>query len=303
MIVRPTISGPAVRVRLENTFVQAPVVFSAVYMEQVQSGAALVPGSNAQLTFNGKPGVTLAAGAGVYSDPLTFPVAAFTRYAISIDVTTAAAISGHDLGLVTNYMAVGAHAADSGATSFTPIPDGLSNPDKGPSFPSYWVAAVDVASASATGAVVTLGDSITDGSCSTRTNSGAFGGVVLPDLYNRWPDLLAMPFAALPASQSKAVANEGISGNTVIAPQLAGPPAVSRLGDDVLARAGATHVILLEGTNDIGSEAAASVAVTAGDQQIIDRVHAAGMKIIGATLLPVAGKGPGPRSRNNNAWR
>jgi len=55
MIVRPTISGPSLRVRLENTFVQAPGVFSAVYIGQVQSGAALVPGSNAQLTFSGSP--------------------------------------------------------------------------------------------------------------------------------------------------------------------------------------------------------------------------------------------------------
>jgi uncharacterized protein (TIGR03437 family) len=291
MIVRPTISGSAVRVRLENRFGQSPVMFSAAYIGQVQSGAALVAGSNTQLTFSGKPGLTLAAGAGAYSDPVTFQVAAFTRYAISLDVTTAADISAHVLGLVTNYMAMGAHAADSTAISFTAVPDDGANTDQGPQFPFYWVAAVDVASPSNTGTVVTLGDSITDGHCSTRTDNGAFDGTDLPDLYNRWPDLLAMRFAALPASQSKAVANEGISGNTVVAPPLAGPPAVARLANDVLGRSGATHVILFEGTNDIGSESATSAVVIAGDQQIIDNAHAAGLKIIGATLIPRGGEG------------
>lgn len=96
-------------------------VFSA-YIGQMQSGAALVPGTNTELTFNGGTGLTLAVGADAYSDPLTFQVMAFTRYAVSLDVTTAADISGHDVGPVTNYMAVGAHAADPTASSFTAVP-------------------------------------------------------------------------------------------------------------------------------------------------------------------------------------
>jgi uncharacterized protein (TIGR03437 family) len=291
MIVRPTISGTAVRVQLQNSFGQSPVVFSAAYIGLVQSGAALTTGTNTQLAFNGSPGLTLAAGAGAYSDPLPFPIVAFSLYAISLDVTTATEVSGHGLGLVTNYMAVGAHAADAAGASFTPVPDLEVDPSKGGSFPFYWVAALDVESSSNTGTVVTLGDSITDGYCSTRTDNGGFNGTVVPDLYNRWPDLLAMRFAALPASQSKAVANEGISGNTVIPPPLAGVPATERLMHDVLDREGVTHVILLEGTNDIGSEGATSAAIIAGDQQIIDNAHAAGLKIIGATLLPRGGEG------------
>jgi uncharacterized protein (TIGR03437 family) len=291
MIVRPTISGTAVRVQLQNIFGQVPVVFAAAYIGLVQSGAALAPGSNTQIAFNGNAGLTLAPGGSAYSDPLSFPIAAFSRYAISLDVTTATVVSGHGLGLVTNYMAIGAHSADATASSFTPIPDNNTDSTQGPTFPSYWVSSVDVESSSNTGTVVTLGDSITDGVCSTRTNNGAFSGTPVPDLYNRWTDVLAMRFAALPASQAKAVADEGISGNTVISPLLAGPPAVDRLSRDVLAREGATHVILLEGTNDIGSEGQTSAAIIAGDQQIIDQAHAAGLKIIGATLLPRGGEG------------
>jgi len=91
--------------------------------------------------------------------------------------------------------------------------------------------------------------------------------------------LLAACIAALPANQSKAVVDEGIAGNTVVSPPLAGSPAVSRLSNDVLNRAGATQVILIEGTNDIGSEVATAATVIARDQQIIDRAHAAGMEI------------------------
>jgi len=279
MIVRPSISGSAVRIRLENRFGQSPVVLSAAYIGQWQSGAAVVPGSNTQLTFNGNSGLTLAAGAGAYSDPLAFPITAFQRYAISVDVASASDISSHSLGLVTNYVAVGAHAADPGATAFTPI-----QPD-GPSFPFYWLDAVDVESASTTGAIVALGDSITDGACSTRTDNGGFNGVVLPDLYNRWTDVLATRLAGLPASQSKSMADEGIAGNTVVVTPGVGPTAIARMNNDVLSRAGVTHVIFFEGTNDIAAGAAAATVI-AGDEQIIDRAHAAGLKIVGATLLP-----------------
>jgi len=276
MIVRPSISGSAVRIRLENRFGQSPVVFAAAYFGQVQSGAAVVAGSNTQLTFNGNTGLTLAAGTGAYSDPLPFAIVAFQRYAISLDVTTASDISVHLLGLVTNYMVAGTHAADPSATGYAPIP----NPDSAKdSFPFYWLTDVDVQSRSTTVGIVALGDSITDGACSTRTDNGAFDGVILPDLYNRWTDVLAGRLTGV------SVADEGIAGNTVESTGSAGPPALARLANDVLERAGATHVIFLEGTNDIAAGAAAA-AIIAADEQVIDRMHAAGLKIIGATILP-----------------
>ena len=285
MIVRPSISGGAVRVKIENTFGQSPVVFSAGYIGQVQSGAAVVASSNTQLTFNGSASLMLAPGGGAYSDPLPFRVAAFQRYAISLDVASASDISAHKLGLVTNYMAVGTHAADPSASGFSAVPNGDNGSGAGPSFPFYWVAALDVQSTSNTGAIIALGDSITDGECSTRTNNGASSGTVAPDLYNRWTDLLAARFASLPANQSKAVADEGIAGNRVVASGGDGETALVRLDNDVLGREGATHVIFLEGTNDIANGAAAT-DVIAADQQIIASAHAAGLKIIGATILP-----------------
>ncbi|MFI5166729.1 MAG: DUF4185 domain-containing protein [Thermoanaerobaculales bacterium] len=284
MIARPTISGGSVRIRLENTLGQEPVVFSAAYIGQVQSGATLAPSTNTQLTFGGQPGLTLAAGAGTTSDPTTFQVTAFDRYAVSLDVTTASDISVHSLGLVTNYMASGAHAADTDGTAFAAVPNNDHGGNAGPSFPFYWLAAVDVASPTATGTIVALGASATDGECSTRTNSGGPHGVVVPDLYNRWTDVLASRLTMWPTGQSKAVANEGIAGNRVISGG-AGPPVLVRLDNDVLGRAGATHVIFFDGADDISNGASAATVIGA-EQQVVDRTHAAALKIIGATITP-----------------
>jgi lysophospholipase L1-like esterase len=278
MIVRPTISGSALRVKLENTLGQTPVVFSAAYVGVVDSGAALVPGSNTQLTFGGSAGLTLAPGAGAYSDPVAFHVLAFQRLAVSLDVVSASDISVHVVGLTTNYFAPGARAADTSAAGFAPVPE-IPALNSG-QWPFYWVASVDVQSPSTTGTVVAFGDSITDGRCSTRDANG----IVHPDLYLRWGDVLSERIAALPANQSKAIANEGIAGNRVVSGGN-GPPALDRMDRDVLDRAGITHIIFFEGTNDITGGATAATVI-AGTQQVIDRAHAQDLSIIGVTVIP-----------------
>jgi lysophospholipase L1-like esterase len=283
MIVRPTISGNSVRLKLENTLGLSPVEFSSVYLGAQQSGAAVVPGTNTQLTFNGHPGLTLPPGGGAWSDPVKFKVDAFETYAVSIDVATAADISSHFLGLASNYMVAGAHAADPSDSGYVRVPDNNTG-TAGATFPLYWVAALDVESPSTTGTVVLFGDSITDGRCSTRTLHGALAGIVQSDLYQRWGDILAERLDALPANQSKAVANEGIAGNRIVSGGT-GPTALSRMDRDVLERSGATHVVFFEGTNDITGGATAATVI-AGTQQVIDRAHAKGLKIIGVTIIP-----------------
>lgn len=71
MIVRPAVSGSSVRVKLENTMGQAPVVFSAAFIGVAGEGAAVLPGSSTRLTFAGQNDLTLAPGAGAWSDPVT----------------------------------------------------------------------------------------------------------------------------------------------------------------------------------------------------------------------------------------
>ena len=83
---------------------QTPVTFSSAYIGELGSGAALVPGSNRRLTFGGSHTLTLAAGESAWSDPVRFDVDAFHRLAVSLDVASSVEISGHQLGLTTNYI-------------------------------------------------------------------------------------------------------------------------------------------------------------------------------------------------------
>lgn len=107
MILRPTISGNKLRVKLENTMGQAPVVFSGAFIGVAISAAEVVPGSNQRLTFDRQDGLTLGPGEGAYSDPVHFHVNAFERLALGLDVVSASDISTHVVGLTTNYSTTG----------------------------------------------------------------------------------------------------------------------------------------------------------------------------------------------------
>jgi lysophospholipase L1-like esterase len=142
------------------------------------------------------------------------------------------------------------------------------------------VTRVDVDPVSADAAVVTLGDSITEGAASTNN---AFRG---------WPDRLAERLAA--AHSKWSVVNAGIGGNRLLR-YGTGPSALARLDRDVLSVAGVKAIILLEGINDIGrgfyppTEPVTAEALIAADKQIIARAHAHGIKVYGATLTPYKG--------------
>jgi|RhiMethySRZTD1v2_1073278.scaffolds.fasta_scaffold00489_39 lysophospholipase L1-like esterase len=281
LIVRPTLSGQSLRVKLANIRGNTPAVFSAAFVGVAGQGAAIVAGTNRRLAFNRAANLTLAPDESAWSDPLPFEVKAFERLAVSLDITSASDVSMDTLGLVTNYRSARHLASEVSADFFTPIapaaPD--STVDE---YPLYWLAAVDVLSSSAAGTIVALGDSWIDGRCSTSEN-----GVVRPDLYQRFIDVLAARLASQRPTRPAAIVNAGIAGNRIIPGGGNGPPSLQRLDRDVLERAGATHVLFLQGMNDIGGGTSAR-RLTAAMQQIIDRVHAKGLKIIGATLFPLA---------------
>ena len=262
-IVRTSIGGSDLQVKLSNVFGSQPVTFGDVSVGVVQSGAALVPGSSQQLTFSGNTSVTVPAGAEVLSDPLPGNLPAQSNLAVSIFVQGASGtVTGHNLATQTNFVSTdGDHAGDDAATAFTttisrwPYLDGLI-----------------VNEPRNVGTVVALGDSITDG---FRSTVGA---------NNRWPDFLARRLLAKPASQQYGVLNEGISGNKILKDG-AGVSALNRFDRDVLAQPNAKTIIYLEGINDLSGGATAD-QVIAGDRQLIARAHAANRCIIGATLTP-----------------
>jgi len=281
LIVRPTLSGQSLRVKLSNIRGNAPAVFSAAYVGVSGTNASIVAGTNRRLTFAGAPGLTLKPDDMVWSDPISFDVKAFQRLAISLDVTSASDVSMHTLGLTMNYRAAGARAADVSGSAFVPIPPNAPE-SSAHEYPMYWLAAVDVLSPSAAGTIVAVGDSWIDGRCSTTENN-----VVKPDRYQRWIDVLAARLAVRYPDQPRAMVNAAIAGNRIIPGGGNGPPTLQRLERDVLERAGATHVLFLQGMNDVGGGASAA-QVTAAMQQVIDRVHARGLRIVGGTLFPLA---------------
>jgi lysophospholipase L1-like esterase len=200
-------------------------------------------------------------------------------------VTRAGEIATHSLGLTTNYHAAGARAPDASGVGFEPLPAKAGGVD---SFPFYWLSAVDVVSNDAVGAIVAFGDSITDGRCSTTTPDKT----IVPDLHQRWTDVLAARLAAARPDRARAVVNAGVAGNRILERSHSGPSALERLDRDVLALSGVTHVILFAGSNDIHRGANADDLID-GARKIVERVRARNIKIIGATALPRGRPGAG----------
>jgi lysophospholipase L1-like esterase len=270
MIVRSHAGGSSVRLRLSNTFGDRAVRFGRASVGIRTSGAAVT--SLRFVTFGGQPSATVNAGAEVSSDPVALTVTAGQDLAVSVYLPAATGpATWHRSALQTSYLTgAGNHTGESAATAYTTTTGHW-----------FFLDAVSVSSATAPGTIVALGDSITDGSGSTGNAN------------RRWPDRLAERLAAAPGAD-ESVVNEGIAGNKVLTDSARnGQSALHRLTRDVLVRRGLRHVILLEGINDLRDSAAPATAaqVIAGYRQIIDRVHARGAKIYGATLTPVKGSG------------
>ena len=270
LIVRTSIGGDAVRIRLSNEYGDRPLAIDAAHVAVRDSGASIVPATDRPITFGGRAAVRLLPGAVVFSDPVTFAVPALRDLAVSLHVADSARIgTRHQLALQTNYVARGNVA---GARSFAPDTTLLIWP---------FLVGVDVTNAAATGVIATIGNSITDGARSTN------------DANARWPNVLAARLVN-GSEPLKAVVNAGISGGRVLT-YGAGPSALARFDRDVLTTPGITHVILLEGINDIGRSATDGVTgedIIFGYRQLITRAHERGVFIYGATLTPA---GPRPQ--------
>jgi len=274
-IVHVSVGGSRVRLSLSNVFGTAPLAVGAATMALRQKESATVAGSNRPLTFSGSPATTIPAGATVVSDPVSLTVPALADVVIDVFLpgNTAASpspLTTHNGALQTNYVsAPGNHA---GAAEF---PLSTTTPSW------FFLSAVEVMAPAQVGAVVAFGDSLTDGTLST------------PDTNNRWPDHLARRLmGTAQRGQAMGVLNEGIAGNRVLT-DVVGPNALSRFDRDVLAQSGVTHIVLLEGINDLGlagdGQLPPAAEIIGGHRQIVERAHTHGIKVIAGTLLPFEG--------------
>jgi lysophospholipase L1-like esterase len=274
MIAHTSIGGRRVRIELSNVFGSTPLAIGAAHIAVRDKDSAIVAASDRALLFGGRPTCWIPPGATEISDAVNLDVPAASDLAVSIYVPEdAMADTMHAVGLHTTYI------SKEGDTTAAPA---IADATTTQSF--YFLTNVDVAAPPDSAAIVTFGDSITDGAVST------------PNTDRSWPSFLARRLAASGGSNI-AVLNQGISGNRLLRDG-AGVNALARFDRDVLVQPGVKWLMILEGINDIGlglrSGAAASDAVTSDDligalKQLVERAHAHGIRVIGCTLTPFEG--------------
>ncbi|OYU43879.1 MAG: GDSL family lipase [Burkholderiales bacterium PBB4] len=309
MIVRSSVDGSQVRVRLSNEIGNAPssVLVNAAQVALRSSGSSIVAGSSRALTFNGQTSVTIPPKGFVLSDPVKLDVPALADLAISLHLPGPISVNSfHAITRQTNYVSAAGNFVDAAT-----MPTAATSP--------YWylLSGVDVVHDDRVAALVAFGDSITDGFGEQKDRVDA------PTPWPSWPSRLAERLQANDSTKSLAVLNAGIAGNRILndaalsAPlslaslqgyATAGPSALSRFQRDVVGQANASCVVVLLGINDIGQGPARGQVVTAdqiiaGHQQIIAKARSAGLSVIGATLTPFAGFPAPYYSADNEAKR
>lgn len=271
-IVHPHLDGSAVRLKFANTFGNEPLKIGKVTVAKAKAGAEVENGTMTEVFFGGKYGTTIPVGAEAISDPVNIPVTYGEDLAVSVYFPEATGpTTWHRLSRQTSYVSTaGDHTDNTDASAFPTAIDAW-----------FYLSAVDVqAEPSAKGAIVTLGDSITDGHSSTANAN------------HRWPDFLADRIQQQGKGKKYSVLNAGISGNKILRDSpIYGENALARLNRDVLNQSGVTHVILLEGINDIGHvpHTLDAEKIIAGMKQIADQVQAKGLNIFAGTLTPFKG--------------
>ncbi|WP_290861583.1 SGNH/GDSL hydrolase family protein [Hamadaea sp.] len=274
-VVHTSVGGDAARVRLSNALGSAPVLMGRVTaaLATRPDGPEAVAGTMREVTFGGLPSVTIPAGAEVLSDPIALDVPADADLLVTVYTPSPSGpVTEHPRSYQTSFRtADGDHAADEQGSAFTQ-----------PTTAWYYVTGVDVSSSGVHGAVVTFGDSITDGDRSTTSAN------------HRWPDILADRLAAENGPTKLGVVNSGLSGNRILDSStgtgIGGPNAYARLNRDMLTTSGARTVIVLEGVNDILNLAHPDPeALKLALKQLAAQAHAQGLRVIVGTITPIKG--------------
>jgi lysophospholipase L1-like esterase len=268
MVVKPDLWGDTMRLRFSNVFGDRPVTLGSVSVALQSSAGNPQEGTLTRVRFDRRGSVTIPQGAEVWSDAVDLRWVrdeddfAGRNLLVSIALQGASgAISWHGKAVTTNYIT----PQGSGDHTFDTTDAGY--PYTSTSW--YFLNAVDVMAASDTVVVCTFGDSITDGTASTINGN------------DRWMNRLSRRLHEVYGDRVSVV-NQGIGGNTVNRPGGPSESAVQRLDRDVLGLSGLTHVVWLEGINDI--PASTPDPVIAGYQNVVARLHAAGVKVTGATI-------------------
>ncbi|HXU17781.1 MAG TPA: SGNH/GDSL hydrolase family protein [Terriglobales bacterium] len=287
MVVRPSIGGARLRIRFSNTYGSSPLEIGAAHVALTASGSSIQSPSDHVITFNGRNSVTIPAGAPLLSDPVDLKISPMGEISVSIYLPhSSTAATTHFWAQHDTYIS---KSADVSGASDIAAPTAKSS--------WYWLSDVEVWTAEPVRALVTFGDSITDGAGAKQGN------------YADWPDQFARRLLTEGHAKNVAVLNEGIGGNRILHDG-AGTNALARFDRDVLSQPGVTDLIVLEGINDIGwphmkprqskdgattspspfaAQGVTAAELIAGMQQIVDRAHQHQIRVYGATLTPYRG--------------
>jgi len=298
-VVRTTVAGSTLRVRVSNLFGREPLVLDAASVALVQPGTEggrplLQAGSLKPLSFQGQRGLSVAPGAEVWSDPVALALPRVADVAVQMHIVSAPTQATAHPGSRISSWALPGNRADAADWADASARDG------------WWqLSAVDVGGGAPQPVLVATGDSITDG----------YG--VPAGSYQRWTDALTRRLVA--QGKAAAVVNTGIGGNRILQDGL-GPRLLTRFDRDALARSGVTHVVLLEGVNDLGtshrqrtttpqSRAALLADLQRGLTTLAGQARERGVCLFVATVMPYGGSGyyqPQPENEADrqalNSW-
>jgi lysophospholipase L1-like esterase len=297
--VRVSIGGDQICIRFSNEYGSTPLLIGSATVAAPNDPRSVRPGSIQTVRFGGRNSVTIPAGAPVLSDPVAFPVTSGAEISISLYFPKRVATPTlHALALKRAVVSphgdhTHAEKIEAGAVCGS----------------SILVSAVLVPTQRSQRLVVAFGDSVTDGDGSTV------------DADHNWPSDLIRRLEKTPDGSQVAVVNAGIAGNRLLSDGSGfgfGVSSLARFDRDALSLPGVTHIVLLEGVNDIGFPGAKLNGRYLADpadvptpeelidayRQLISRAHAHGVKLIGATINPFEGVViPGYYSESKEAVR
>ncbi len=273
-VVKVSIGGDVIRLKLSNIYSMQPVEIRSIYIAHAKDSSDIDAKTAQYFKFGNSYKTIIPAGKQIVSNALKFKLRNLERVAITINYTSAPEIPTVHMGSrTTSYIMKGVTNAHSNfAKAFRE---------------NHWynISGIDVYTMSNNmSAIAIIGNSITDGKCSTD------------NAQNRWPDVMSEMLQLKHKITNQGVLNLGIGNNRVTVPGGFGALAKERFDRDILMQSGVKKVVIFEGVNDIGAARSGSSETVA--RQIIESIQgmmkkakARKMKVYLGTITPFKGAG------------
>ena len=273
-VVKVSIGGDVIRLKLSNIYSMQPVEIRSIYIAHAKDSFSIDAKSAQYFKFGNSYKTVIPAGKQIVSDALKFNLRNLERVAITINYTSAPEVPTVHMGSrTTSYIMKG-------------VTNAHSNFEK--AFrENHWynISGIDVYTMSTNmSAIAIMGNSITDGKCSTD------------NAQNRWPDVMSEMLQLKHKITNQGVLNLGIGNNRVTVPGGFGALAKERFDRDILMQSGVKKVIIFEGINDIGAAKSGNSETVARQiiesiQGMVRKAKAQKKKVYLGTITPFKGAG------------